>query len=266
MDNNGQKATSKHSDIKSIAKETAIIAASNSVCTPINYVLETIKTKKQQKTDRSYTSLVSGLYEKGGASRFFRGYPSYLVRNTAGCFFGSSAIVASIHTLKDSDTPLPAKMAIASIAEGTAETMLFPVEISELAAKTSKSGSTNYADNIFTKEVLQKGANASVHALSRNITYGAGIVIPYMMNSSPTVSFTTGIAAGLISLPFDVMATKSFAENTNIRQTYTNLLKADKRTAFAGAALRGMQIGLYSLATNQALHYIDNRQQQSIGR
>jgi phosphoribosyl-ATP pyrophosphohydrolase len=256
---------SKKQETEAMLKETAIIAASNSACTPINFVLETVKSKKQEKPEKSYTSLVKGLYQKGGHERFFRGYSSYLVRNTAGCFFGSGAIVASLHSLKESDASIPAKMLTTSVAEGVAETMLFPIEINELTAKTSKSKSENYTEKLFTKEVAKKGLNAAGFAASRNIIFGAGIVIPYMMGSSSGVSFTSGIAAGLISLPFDVATTRAFAQNTNPAQTIKNILKADKKTALAGAMIRGVQIGLYSLATNQALHYNDNHN-ESISR
>lgn len=256
MNNGIQKKVLKKDEIFSITQETAIIAASNSACTPLNFALETIKTKKQQNPVKSYSQLASSLYQQGGAKRFFHGYPSYLVRNSAGCFAGSAAMVASLHSMENSDLSMTKKIVVASVVEGLAETTLFPVEIHELAAKTSQISEKSYnKQSMFNKETAQRGMQAVGCIASRNIIYGAGVVIPFMMNSNMGATFAYGMAAGLLSLPADVMATRSFANNTNPLKTAINMLKSDKKTAFAGAMVRGLQIGIYSLATNQALHY-----------
>ena len=152
-------------------------------------------------------------------------------------------------------------MATASLAEGLAESSLFfPLEVPEKKQIFQSKNPQNH-NKLFTKEVVQKGLNAAGFAATRNIIFGAGIVIPYMMDSSPQTSFASGIAAGLLSLPFDVATTKAFADNTNPVKTVSNILKSNKKAALAGGAIRGLQIGIYSLATNQALHYNDNHQQ-----
>jgi len=257
---------SKSSETTAILKETAYIAASNAFCTLGNFPLETVKNKKQDEPKRSYVSIVKSLYEKGGQKRFYKGYASYMARNTTGCFVGTGAMVASIHATKDSDEPIYSKMAKASLAEGLAESSLFfPFEVPE-KKEIFKSKNQHNQHKLFTKEIIQKGVNAVGFAATRNVIFGAGIVIPYMMDSSKEVSFASGMAAGLISLPFDVATTKAFTDNTNPIQTMSNMLKANKRLALAGGAIRGVQIGVYSLATNLALHYNESQKQQSIGR
>ena len=239
-------------------KEASNIAIANAACAPATIVADYLKTKMQLSTTEnsstSYRKIIKETYEKKGAGRFFKGMLDHSVRNGCSCFLSSTFLVAAKKEAEKMDLSANAKAGAMILSSGMGESLTLPIESFEIKQKAGLSLSPS--------QTLQRGLKAAPAILGRNLTYGAGIVIPYTLGFSPAASFLTGATSGIASLPFDTTATRSFESNTSAAKTIKNIISQNinnpkqlTKTLAAGACARGAGIGTFSLATNLMLKY-----------
>ncbi len=212
------------------------------VLAPLQY-LKVIR----QETYLSYSSIVLTSFKKGGFSIFFRGALPYAIMNfISSASFGVSEFISKKILVYSSG--LLISVVIRSLLGGFIETVsTIHSEMKEISKnKGELMKSKAVASSIFTSILIRNCIFWAPSAISYEVS------VNYPDSYSSCIPLILGLISGLVSIPFDVVATKSCGglnNNHNFLDKLKIIFANNKKEVFAGTLIRIVQMALFTLVT-----------------
>lgn len=227
------------------------------ILTPSQY----LKIQKQEYHNEKYIQIIKRTLKNQNWKTFFIGIKPYVALSfLTSTFFGISDYLA--HQITDIlHTSILLTILIRAFLGGTTESIgVLYFEIKEIVRNKNK---TNTSHKIKDTKILPV---LSMLILRNSDVRGASIIISeigsmYHFNEFKSMfySFVLGIIFGIITTPFDVLVTKNCGDKKEMgifKQLKNIIINAQNDERYAGATIRFLQIGVYSITTILTLIFI----------